>query len=145
MLFTPSVQVALRQHLRVGYWLSKCATITPETIKRACKAIAFADAPDGSVPVLMDETHIAAVLCEHQGFTAVVEPGTGALMGWCIPEMAGALQHANQSYQAGSQERSARAKKAAEVRWSAKGASEGTQSEPGVQSTESRRGASDDF
>lgn len=117
MLFTPSVQVALRQHLRLGYWLSKCKPITPETIKRACKAIAFADAPEGAAPAPMEQQHIDAVLCAHQGFTAIVEPGTGELIGWGIPEMGGLLDYANQSYLAGAQARSDRAKKGAEARW----------------------------
>ena len=145
MLFTPSVQVALRLHLRLGYWLSKCQPITLETVKRACKAIAFADAPEGSVPVLMGQSHIDAVLCAHQGFAAIVEPETGELLGWSIPEMAGTLQHANESYLAGAQGRSERAKRAAEARWSPKPAPADSSHAHEAPSSRSRGGSSDDF
>ena len=145
MLFTPSVQVALRQHLRLGYWLSKCKPITPETVKRACKSIAFADAPEGSMPVLMEQQHVDAVLSAHQGFAAIVELETGELLGWSIPEMAETLQQANESYLAGAQGRSDRAKKAAEARWTAKKPPVGSPDMREVPEPESICGASDDF
>ena len=145
MLFTPSVQVALRQHLRHGYWLSRCQPITPETVRRACKAIAFADAPEGSVPIPMEQPHVDAVLTTHQGFASIVDPSTGELLGWSIPEMEGTLQHANQSYLDGAQGRSERAKRAADARWSTKAVSAGSLVAPKVPPTASRSSPSDDF
>lgn len=120
MLYTPSVQIALRQHLRLSYWLSKGQAITPESVRRACKLIAFADTPEGAVPVLMGQEHIDAVLSLEQGFAPIVAQETGELTGWCVPEMLGMLEHANEGFLAGAQGRSVRAKKAAEARWTQK-------------------------
>lgn len=117
MLFTPSVQVSLRQHLRLGYWVTKCKPITPEAVKRTCKAISFADTPEGELPVSIAQEHINAVLCADQGFTQIVDSETGELMGWDIPELAGMLSHANDGYLLGAQGRADRAKRAAAARW----------------------------
>jgi hypothetical protein len=124
MLYTPSVQIALRQHLRLNYWLTKCQLITHEGVKRAVRAIAFADAPEGAAPVLMGQEHIDAVLSLDQGFEAVTDTVTGEHLGWSVPEMLGMLEHANQSYQQGTQARAERARRAAQARWSGKAASE---------------------
>jgi hypothetical protein len=137
MLYTPSVQIALRQHLRLSYWLSKCQPITPEGVSRARKAIAFADAPEGVAPVLMDQSHVDAVLCQDQGFSAVTDPDTGEVVGWSIPEMLGMLEHANQCYQSGAQGRAERAKKAADARWSPKPQAAAPRHPPGPQKSTS--------
>lgn len=117
MRFTPSVQIALRQQLRMTYWATKCRPLTREAVGRISKAIAFADTPEGGVPVPIAQAHIDAVLCSDQGFAPVADPDTRELLGWAIPEMLEALEHAGKSYEAAAAARSAKASAASATRW----------------------------
>lgn len=115
--YLPSVQVALRQHLRLAFWLTRGQPLTREAVERACKAVSIADATQGAAPVPTAQTNVDAVLCKELGFVQEVVPDTGEFLGWVIPDMLEMLEHAGRSYQEGAAARSARAKKAATARW----------------------------
>ncbi len=120
MGFVPSVQVALRSRLRLSYWLGGCKTITPDTVDKACRHISMADATGGQLPQPLGSHHVDAVLTSDRGFEKVVDPETGELVGWAIPDLYAQAQQANASFDAGRTARSARGKLAARARWDGK-------------------------
>ena len=119
--YVPSVQVALRHRLRLSYWLRSCQTITPDVLSRTCKAVALADLQEGAHPKPIAQSHIDEVMTPSRGFLAVVDPETGELIGWDVPDLLAQMHQATAAYQAGQEARSQKAAKAAMARWAGAG------------------------